>query len=589
MTPRGTTAAGRVAAWCLVALAAITFALAAARYLPSPLRFDESEWVPQAHGILRHGTPMLTYAEDQRLFARPYYGYDAHYGMWHPPLFAYSLAVAIAAFGDGNVAVRLVPLAWGLLALWLAWRTARSALPEDPLLRAIPAAVAVLSPLVLEGLFYVDIDNSSLAAAVFALVAVHVHMVPSSPTRRCIVLGVLFALALWSKLTTPALMLAAIAADTWLRQGFIRALGQAVTIALIGAGLFAATYLAYCRVLDYPASFMFDATYLGKRGMYSSLPPFGPLLHSTWWNVVWVSPPLALAGAWTIVRRVRRYLRERVVEDTDVLLAFAVITFTEYTIAGALMGKYTVPAAMAIAIVVGVEGARGLADLRVTRAVPLLMVAAALAALHLVIVPPIVVRPPDAFAAAGAGLAAGAANPRSLYLLVAVAAGLLACAIWQRTFTAGATASRTILAMMLWLAAVNPIAQARVVLSSADRSPLRPFEEYGFGDAVRWLREHAAPDAVVICPKDIGLRFGGRYYAIEPYAGEWRDVLVDTLRRADVRFVVDSNTYPSLRDRRPLEEAGFAPVAAAGDFVIYGRAETSTPMGQVTPVLPRPQ
>lgn len=577
------TGAGRALAACLLALAVVTFALAAVRYLPSPLRFDEAEWAPQADGILRHGVPMILAAESPRLAIAPDEADAVRYGMWHPPVFLYSLALGRAALGTSTVAVRLVALLWGILALWLAWRTVARDMPASPLLRAVPLAIAVLSPLILDGLFYIDIDNTSMAAAVFAMALAHVRLDAERPWRRRVVLALLLTVALWSKLTTPLFMLAAIALHTWLLRGFRRACVDGFVIGAIGATCFAATFAAYCAAFHYPASFMFDVSYLGKRNMYSSVQPLARVLHAVWWNVVWVSPPLVLAGAWITVRRTRDIIRTRIARDSDLLLLFAAITFIEYALVGAMMGKYSAPAAIALAMAVGVGMARALMDVRAPNTWRVLGVALVVAALHALVIPPLVIRGAEGLS----GVSPDALrNPRIWSLAVAVGVGLAAMSLWRRMLVAGAPA-RLLVAALLWMLAANPVAQARVVLARADRSPLRPYVDYGFTEAVEWLNDHTRADDVIVCPKDIGVLLQGRrYYALDSLTVE---ALQDAATRPRVRYVVDSNAYPIIRDRTALERAGLDAVATAGDFVIYGRAVTSTPIGQVTPVPPRPQ
>ncbi len=88
------------------------------------MRFDETEWPPQAIGILKHGVPKLLYSEESVRWATSnmYYGFDAHYGMWHPPTYLYSVAVTAQLFGTGTVAMRATSLAWLLLSLVVAWQ-----------------------------------------------------------------------------------------------------------------------------------------------------------------------------------------------------------------------------------------------------------------------------------------------------------------------------------------------------------------------------------------------------------------------------------------------------------------------------------
>ena len=49
----------------------------------------------QASAILVHGVPRLSFAEDRMQHLGSYYGYGAYYGMWHPPVYLYTLAAAV--------------------------------------------------------------------------------------------------------------------------------------------------------------------------------------------------------------------------------------------------------------------------------------------------------------------------------------------------------------------------------------------------------------------------------------------------------------------------------------------------------------
>src|SRR5260370_30159653 len=138
------------------------------------MRFDETEWPPQAIGILKHGVPKLLYSEESVRWATSsmYYGFDAHYGMWHPPTYLYSLAVTAQLFGTGTVAMRATSLAWLLLSLVVVWQITGLLLGQEaPLLvRAVPIALILMTPLLMQGGLYLDIDTTSLLLALLPLI-----------------------------------------------------------------------------------------------------------------------------------------------------------------------------------------------------------------------------------------------------------------------------------------------------------------------------------------------------------------------------------------------------------------------------------
>jgi hypothetical protein len=458
------------------------------------------------------------------------------------------------------------------MAVWLAWLVVSrgAAAPRAAPSRWLPFAVAGLCPLVLHGSFFLDIDNTTLCAAVLLMAWLHAVLPVERPWQRRAVLGAAFALALWSKLATAPFMLTAIAIELAARGRVRQAVGDAVVVGAIGATLFAASYGLYCWALEYPARFMFDVTYLGKSDQYLLLPPLARMAQALRWNVVWISPPLMAAFAVVLVVRVRRRALGPGSEPADVLIIFALITLCAYTLAG-VMGKYTAPAAVCMAVVVGAETARALRSLLVQNRAGVAAATGVLAGLHVFAIAPLTVRP--ARVETPTTIAAMIADPRLLQLVVAVAAGIAFTALairWMRSIHPG---GRILAALLLWLAAANAPAELRVAAAPFDRSPLRPFEDRGFPEAVAFLNEHAGPGDRILCPKDVGYAYKGRYYALEPTGPGWTlGQQLAPARAGDVRFVVDSTMYPLVPDPQRIEQAGFARTATIGDYAVYERA-----------------
>src|SRR5262249_24712279 len=145
--------------------------------------------------------PRLSYSEDARLFTSAYYGYDAHYGMWNPPLYMYSLAVSATVFGNCNAALRGAGLIWFALSLLLVWRISQMLMDASLglLVRVVPLALALLTPLLAEGSMYLDIDNTSLTCGLLLFTYVFLREPESCSRRHMLLLSLCFAFALLSK------------------------------------------------------------------------------------------------------------------------------------------------------------------------------------------------------------------------------------------------------------------------------------------------------------------------------------------------------------------------------------------------------
>jgi hypothetical protein len=555
---------------CVVAAA--TFIATVIRLLGSPMRFDETEWPPMAIGILRHGVPKLLYSEESVLYATSnlYYGFDAQYGMWHPPAYLYSLAAAAGLFGTGTLAMRATSLAWFLLSLVLVWKIAGLLLGKGAplLLRALPIALMVMTPLLMEGGLLLDIDNTSLCFAILLLLWLYLKDPDTLAPRRLGLLALAFAFALASKLTTPYMLVASIGAYQVLRHQPIRGFVQAAVIGVGGTAVFGAAYLAYCTLLRYPAGFMFQFSYVGKSGSFLHYPGLNNSLHSMYWNLTWISVPIALLIASAIALRTVAFVRARRAQPIDLLLIFCVAGLLAYVPWYAAIGKYTVPPVAAGVLAAGIEfGNRLLALQRpVLRRRDLLIAGGTVVAavLLLLVGTPLQFRPP-AFYLSSTGL--GVITAPHIYLgLKLVAFPLLLFGAW-RLLRRRPRSEVWLVAAVAYLLIANPIDIAKLAVMGPGSSPYRVFAEPGFDETVAFLNASLSghPGEVILAPKDIGFYFQGHHYGMEDVAD-----VGNISTRPNLRYVVDSTLYPA----KPgldgvMRELSLREVKRIGAFVVY--------------------
>lgn len=535
-----------VAALCVAA--ALSAGVTGWRLLDSPLRYDESDFAAQAAGIVEHGVPKVVDHGEVR------------YGMWHPPLYLYCLAASRYVFGPANWTARIVGVAWFAATAAVVWRLG------GPL----ALSLLLLSPLLAQGALYLDIDNTSMAFALILFGAVFAAAPRPHSGRTVALLAAILFLAMWSKLTTPYILLIAVAVFHALNRDW-RGLIQTAAIGAAATAAFLGSYFLYCWLTGYPAGFMFDTTYVGRRGAYLSAGrSLVKPLHAIWWNVIWFSPALALLFGLLTGERLHAFWQRRRADAIDFWMIFAWACFGAYAVWAGVMGKYTFPAGVAAAVALALWLPGVLSSVRVRKPVMLATAAMALLIVHVLAVPALQVRPagPDASTLT---VAAGLTHPRTIALALVVGS-FAAFALFVSRAVAGPALARVAAALLACAMVANSVETFKVMLSPNDRSPYRPFDERGFEPAVQMLNRDLAPTDKIIGPKDFGYYFHGRSYRLDGirYSRTGEADVVETIRRSGIAHAVDSAANPILDSDRLFREAGLEPVERVGDFVIYG-------------------
>lgn len=553
--------------FALYFLAGVTFTLTVARYLNSPLRSDEVSFPTQVAGIIRHGVPKVLYSEDRLIHTYLYYGYDALYGMWHPPLYLYSLSVPAALFGIGNIPMRAVGLVWFILSLWLVWCIAGviSDKPTPIIARGIPLALILLTPLLVEGSLYLDIDNTSLAFSLLLFAWFYLKSPQDESLKRLFLLGLIFTFSLWSKLTTPFIMLASVLVYQCLNRNFKKGILQSVVIGGFGIGLFLLTYWIYCHIFNYPFWFMFDMTYFGKSNMYLFPHALKRVLHSLRWNFVWISPAISIMLGILAILRIRSYISRGKLERMDFLVIFALLGLATYTFWGGLWGKYTFPVVLAGVTAVGFYISNSLTSIRIRRPVVFMSFLLMLAIIHLIAIPNLQVKPPG-FDLRSAGLWQAISDIRNLYLLVIVTAIIIFFSIAWRFIVVEKREAALFIMLLIYLLAANPINSMKIIFSPGDLSPYHPFQEKGFVQTIQFINYTLGRDDVIFAPRDIGFYFHGRYYPTDDELAKLQK-LTDLPR---ICYIVDSENYPAISVRGFfMKTSSIVLLKRIGTFAIY--------------------
>lgn len=217
----------------------------------APFTIDEAAFPYAASGILESGAPYFYNGE-----TRP-----NDLGMWHPPLYVYSLALFQFLFGDSVWATRLFGAVAVIAASFVLRALIREIAPEaSRRVQYLGTALFLFNPLVLSGALVPDIDGTvamvTVAAALWvSVVTVTRGLIP----QNAVLIAVIWFFLLYTKFVIAALMLPVLLAAPLVGKDrkWTRAAVSLVAVA-VGTIVFMATYFVLARVAGFPASAPFD-------------------------------------------------------------------------------------------------------------------------------------------------------------------------------------------------------------------------------------------------------------------------------------------------------------------------------------------
>lgn len=188
-------------------------------------------------------------------------GSPEHVGTYHPTLYINSLAVFIKAFGYSEVSVRFFGVMCTLIAAFLLVLILRQLIKKNENAESLLLGLFLLNPYTIANTTLPDIDSTILPVVILGFIYFSLKYLlkkKDMSNKVVLILGSLFALALWSKLTTPLIIpvfLVCLAAIT--SKDYRKSILFSLKVALLGAVMFAITYFAYCKLLDLSTTYTY--------------------------------------------------------------------------------------------------------------------------------------------------------------------------------------------------------------------------------------------------------------------------------------------------------------------------------------------
>jgi len=165
--------------------------------------------------------------------------------VWHPPVYSFLLSLFVGVFQGAFSGGYLLGLLSVILSAGLIYALIREQAGPAPLspsaLWPLLAAYYTL-PLILQGAFVYDIDNTLLTPALLAVYLSYLRFLHRADGRRAVVFFLALSLSFWIKMTTPFLLLGAIGLYHALRWQLRWLFTRLLPILAAAVGLFYLTY-----------------------------------------------------------------------------------------------------------------------------------------------------------------------------------------------------------------------------------------------------------------------------------------------------------------------------------------------------------
>ena len=321
--------------------AVLMFLILSALQAARPLHLDNMDFPALAQAISESGRPVYYRGEEN----------PRHIGIYHPPLYAYTLAVWMKVFGSGPVPARLFGMISALLLAWTTILTYRTLFGPAEASRVAPWfwVIFLLNPYTLESAAIADIDTSVYGPLLILFLWSILRLSwrdgawridnPSWP-EMLLPAGIML-LCLWAKLTTIILLVPFSFILLYRRFRFRRAVAIAALVNLVGILSFFISYRFFGSLTHLDTNYTFAFTWMsltqrgssGNPGIYNwLLDRMHNLQGMVPITIAWTGfvPWLALAVQLSQLGILAFKRRDKRSEHYSYLLAIAALTFVYY-------------------------------------------------------------------------------------------------------------------------------------------------------------------------------------------------------------------------------------------------------------------
>ncbi len=299
---------------------------------------DEMDFPTVSKETSQSGRPIYYHSEQS----------PEHKGTYHPTLYINSLALFIRTFGYSETTIRAFGLICVLLSAFLLILIIRQLVrKKSPALEALFLGLFLLNPYTISNATLPDIDPTVLPLAILLFVYISIRFALNKTLfakNTFIILGLLFALALWTKLTTPLILPVFLLGLAWITSKDIKkSLWLTVKASVLGLVTFVSTYFLYCLTLKLSLTYTYTFLWASfTKGTSSEGPVMGAIHNLGNFNtfIYWFTIPLVIVLGVAVISVFASKMRDDRDKIKALIIAMAVLTTLFYVALMSPFGGY---------------------------------------------------------------------------------------------------------------------------------------------------------------------------------------------------------------------------------------------------------
>ncbi|MFH1783263.1 MAG: glycosyltransferase family 39 protein [Candidatus Omnitrophota bacterium] len=308
-----------------------------------PFNLDEQEFACAAHNVIIKGIPLI---EVDETYSERYEGQPL--GLWHPPLYIYTLSLAFKILGESVLTARglgfLFHLVTFIFFILICGKLFKD--KEFYIVSSIAAIFYCINPIITQYTLLIDIDGGMLLLGMigFSYFFISLDERKLSP-KNIFFLGSLFGILLLIKFTTPPLIIPAMFTFYILQRRYKEAFLNPFLILIVGISVAWVIWYIYCRIFNMPLFYPMEYTFKTKfhqGGIFLTKEKLMGITFSFLSSLCWLSPWFMALMSFSIIYRISRFIRQKALEGVDFLLILGIVIllFYFYYFPRGLMMKY---------------------------------------------------------------------------------------------------------------------------------------------------------------------------------------------------------------------------------------------------------
>ncbi len=315
------------------------------------------------------GWEVITWNESYNIFTN---GIHASKVFIHPTLHILLITLCFNIFGVSEFAARIPGIVSFLTTLFVIFLTIKYILNEKGYAFAslLSCLIFALNPLSINGSMVIDFtDTTLLTLSIMTFYMFFFKFKNAGLISRILILGTVFSLCFWSKLTTslavPMSVFIYYSLNRKPKEGIILSVG----IFIIGSVIFGTTWFFYCLFIGKTSVFLVPFAYLYSNfsNASSKVNPniFSNLLMAVLKIGLWNSFFLIILVFLASLDNIKSYLKNKVLEEENLLVISSFIIISVYLYIGIEAGgfpKYITPAVPLLSCYIGVFMSKILAN-----------------------------------------------------------------------------------------------------------------------------------------------------------------------------------------------------------------------------------